>query len=90
MTDATLAAFACFIAFITAISGYLILRRSFSENENAVQSLRTSEGRVWLELRPLETSEHAVPARSMVYRPDRTGPDGADSRQGKLTGRWTH
>ena len=38
MTDATLLGFACLISFLTCISGYLIMRRSFFETDRRADS----------------------------------------------------
>ena len=75
MTNATLAAFACLIAFVTAISGYLIMRRSFSDKAQ----LRSSRGRrpaqMRFEVRSMEPTRQPVPVRSTPYgsRPPAAG-----------------
>ena len=90
MTNATLAAFACLIAFVTAISGYLILRRSFSDSAHSTPSLTPGQTRVWLELRPVEPAQSPVPVRSMAYGSRPPVPDAVQRTQDQMSGGWTH
>ena len=90
MTDAHLLTFACMISFITCISGYLIMRRSFSEADSRAEPIQERVSQL-----PMQFS--ASQRRSTIMEPapihgerQPTKLDAASTAQPPVDRRWLH